>query len=143
MANLQGQDGTEDSSKTERTGESSRLYQSGEVIFCEYEPGYEVFSIESGKVKVIKIEEASEKILAILGPGEIFGEMSILDDGTRSATVIAAECTKVTVLTRAEFIQTLKEKPMVGVKLIQQFCKRLAAYAINYPHLFQRNRYQK
>jgi CRP-like cAMP-binding protein len=137
------QDGSQNLNNNKGTEQSSRLYQPGEVIFCEYEPGSEVFSIEAGKVKVIKIEEDSEKILALLGPGEIFGEMSVLDGGPRSATVIAVEPTRAIVLTRNEFIQTLKEKPEVVVKLIQQFCKRLSAYAINYPHLFQRHRYKK
>jgi CRP-like cAMP-binding protein len=131
----------EKSVTAESAGWSSRIYETGAVILSEHEPGMEMFFIEFGKVKVITIEEESEKVLAILGPGEFFGEMAVLDREPRSATIIAAEPTKVAVLTDNNFGQIVKESPDFVIKLIQQSCKRLSAYAINYPHLFERHRY--
>ncbi len=127
--------------KTGSGGTASRVYENGAIILSEYEPGTETYLIESGKVKVIAVEEDSQKVLAYLGPGEFFGEMAVLDQEPRSATIIAVEPTKVNVVPHDSFMRMVKESPDSVIKLIQQSCKRLSAYAVNYPHLFQSRRY--
>ena len=55
-------------------------FEKGEVIFCEYEPGDTFYLIQKGRVQIIKIMGEIEKTVAILQPGEIFGEMAILEE---------------------------------------------------------------
>ena len=55
-------------------------YKPGEIIFCEYEPGNEFYLLQEGRVKVTKIVSDMEKALDIFQPGDIFGEMAILED---------------------------------------------------------------
>ena len=63
----------------------------GEIIFCEFEPGSTLFFIQGGHVRLSKIVSNKEKTLAIIGVGDIFGEMAILEQMPRSATAIAED----------------------------------------------------
>jgi CRP-like cAMP-binding protein len=118
----------------------ARTYEADEVIFCEYEPGEELFIIKSGRVKISKIETATEKTLAILGPGDIFGEMAIIEQKPRSATAVTLEKTEVLVIHRDNFQSILQSRPEFLVRLIQIFCYRiwvtshqLRNYAVKHP----------
>ena len=54
-------------------------FQKGDHIFCEYEPGDSFYLIQTGRVQIVKIIGEIEKMVDILQPGEIFGEMAILE----------------------------------------------------------------
>ena len=69
-------------------------FQKGDIIFCEYEPGDNFYLIQEGSVQIVKIMGNIEKIIDILYPGEIFGEMAILEEAPRSATAMANEKVK-------------------------------------------------
>ena len=62
-----------------------RNVTAGQVLFHEGEPGKEMYVVQSGKVNITKNVRDTEKVLATLGPGEFFGEMSILNNKPRSA----------------------------------------------------------
>ncbi|HPA72406.1 MAG TPA: cyclic nucleotide-binding domain-containing protein, partial [Spirochaetota bacterium] len=64
-------------------------YAPNQLIFCEFEPGNEFYFIQSGRVKIVKIVNNTEKTLDVLKPGDVFGEMAILENSPRSATAIA------------------------------------------------------
>jgi len=66
-----------------------KTFQAGDMIFSEYEPGDNFYLIQIGRVQIVKIFGDLEKTIAVLNPGEIFGEMSLIDAGPRSATVKA------------------------------------------------------
>ena len=66
-----------------------RQYLDKQIIFCEHEPGNDLFIIKQGKVKIIKHHEGNEMILSVLSEGEIFGELAIVSDKTRNATAIS------------------------------------------------------
>ncbi|MEM9424924.1 MAG: cyclic nucleotide-binding domain-containing protein, partial [Spirochaetota bacterium] len=72
----------------------SRTYQDEEMICAEYMPGSELYIIQSGKVKITKVINEQEMILAILDAGEIVGEMSLLNNKERTANIIAYGETK-------------------------------------------------
>ncbi len=55
-------------------------FQPNELIFCEYEPGNEFYFIQSGRVRIVKIINNREKTLDVLTEGDVFGEMSILEE---------------------------------------------------------------
>ncbi|MEE8441617.1 MAG: cyclic nucleotide-binding domain-containing protein, partial [Spirochaetia bacterium] len=60
-------------------------YQADEIVFCEYEPGDAFYLIQNGRVQISKIMGDIEKTIDVLQPGEIFGEMAILEEAPRSA----------------------------------------------------------
>ena len=70
-------------------------YSPNQIIFCEFEPGFEFYFIQKGKVRIVKIINDREKTVDVLGPGDVFGEMAILDISRRQLdglTVQVTEC---------------------------------------------------
>src|SRR5438034_11292663 len=65
-----------------------REFRKGHVLFREGEPGKEMYVVQAGKVNITKTVRETEKILATLGAGEFFGEMSILNNKPRSAGAV-------------------------------------------------------
>jgi len=66
-----------------------RQYADKQIIFCEHEPGNELFIIKSGRVKIVKYHGDSEIILSVLKEGDIFGELAIVSDKPRNATAVS------------------------------------------------------
>jgi CRP/FNR family cyclic AMP-dependent transcriptional regulator len=98
----------------------------GEIIFNYMEEGQALFLILSGRVKVhLHDEHGRELILADLGPGNLFGEMSVLDDCPRSATVTMAEPGEVATLSRDELHATITDYPEVAMAFLQMLSRRL------------------
>ncbi|MDA3956526.1 Crp/Fnr family transcriptional regulator [Oceanispirochaeta sp.] len=100
-------------------------FKAGAVIFCEYEPGDSFYLIQSGKVKIVKIFGAIEKTIDILQPGEFFGEMALLEEAPRSATIIATEETKLLEFNRENFQILMLGNPQIALKLLKLFAKRI------------------
>ncbi|MGL4370912.1 MAG: Crp/Fnr family transcriptional regulator [Spirochaetota bacterium] len=100
-------------------------YAPNEVIFCEFEPGHDFYFINSGRVKIVKIINNREKTLDIMGPGDVFGEMAILEEEPRSASVIAMEAVKVLKFHRDNFDALLAGNPQLAYKLLIVFSKRI------------------
>ena len=85
-----------------------------------------IYFVLSGSLKVqVSDEEGREVILSMLGPGELFGEMGVLDDHPRSATVLAVEASEVVVMGKADFKQCLVENPDVSLFIMRNLTKRL------------------
>ncbi len=84
-------------------------YKSGEVILRENEAGDTAYIIEQGRVEIIKELDDRYVHLAYLGVGQTFGEMSMIDDKPRSATVKAVEDTLVREIHRDNFFDTLRQ----------------------------------
>ena len=85
-----------------------------------------IYFVLSGLLKVqVSDEEGREVILSMLGPGELFGEMGVLDEHPRSATVLAVESSEVVVIGQAEFKQCLAENPDVSLFIMRNLTKRL------------------
>lgn len=100
-------------------------YAPNEVIFCEFEPGHEFYFINSGHVKIVKIINNREKTLDVMGPGDVFGEMAILEEEPRSASVIATDAVKVLKFHRDNFDALLAGNPQMAYKLLVVFSKRI------------------
>jgi CRP/FNR family transcriptional regulator, cyclic AMP receptor protein len=100
-------------------------YAPNEIIFCEFEPGNEFYFIQSGQVKIVKIINNTEKTLDILDAGEIFGEMAILEEEPRSASVIAMGNVKLFRFHRDNFDTILHGNPQLAYKLLMIFAKRI------------------
>ena len=103
-----------------------KKYTSGEYFFLEDSEGEQCFFVIHGSVKVTRLsKDGREVILAILSEGEFFGEMSLLDGDARSANVIALEDTKVFTLNRQDFLNVIKENPLIAIELIKVLGQRL------------------
>ena len=100
-------------------------FKPGEIIFCEYEPGNDFYLLQGGRVKVTKIVADMEKALDIFLPGDIFGEMAILEDQPRSATAIAMEDVKALKFNKENFNLLLQGNPQLAVKLLRVFSNRI------------------
>ena len=87
--------------------------EEGRVMVREGEWPYEFFAIEEGTAEVRR----GDQLLAELGPGDFFGEMALVGDTRRNATVVATSPLTVVVMTGQAFRQTARELPEVGAKI--------------------------
>lgn len=102
----------------------NRRYKDNTMIFCEYEPGEELFIIQSGKVKITKIVN-EEVLLAVLKAGDIFGEMAILDNKPRSASAITFGDVEVLAINKSNFEGMVQAQPQLATRLIQILSERI------------------
>ena len=105
---------------------SERTYPKNSMIILEEEFGDIVFFIKSGTVKITRVnEEGKEVILALLGYGEFFGEMALLDGEARSANVLAQEKCSIIIIHKNDFMELLKNSSKISFSLMGELAKRL------------------
>lgn len=100
--------------------------QSGQFLFRQGEPGDEVFLVESGHVEVLGQTEEGETVLAILGAGQLVGEVALCAPGPRTAAVRAVGDAQLWGLTRAAYDAQLAERTPAAVMLAQRMAELLA-----------------
>lgn len=105
---------------------SRRRYPKDQVVFFENEEGDFFFMILEGRIKVTILgDDGREVILSVLGPGDFFGEMALLDNEPRSATAIAVEDSELISLHRTDFQTVLTENRSITSALIKSLTARL------------------
>jgi CRP/FNR family cyclic AMP-dependent transcriptional regulator len=98
----------------------------GASIFCRGDPGNSLFAVISGTVKIsISSPDGRNAILNLIGAGEIFGEMGVLDGAVRSADATANTACEIFVIDRREFLPFVKSQPALAMKFIELLCARL------------------
>ncbi len=103
-----------------------RTFTKNSVVIREGEHSDSIYLINSGKVKVlISDTEGHEVILSILGPGDYFGEMSLIDSQPRSATVVSMEPVHFAVITKPDFDRCLNHNPKIVSHILVELAKRL------------------
>lgn len=102
-----------------------RVYSNDSMIFSEHEPGNDLYIIQQGKVKITKIINNQEVLLAVLQPGDIFGEMALLEDKPRSAAAVAFGDTVMLAVNKQNFEQMVVAQPQMASKLIQLLSERI------------------
>jgi CRP/FNR family cyclic AMP-dependent transcriptional regulator len=116
----------EDQLRTLATLLSRRSAPRGSMIVAEGDPVDSLYIVISGRLKVMMGEaDGKEVILAIIGPGEFFGEMGLIDDGPRSASVVAIEPCELLLVTRRIFRKCLVENPEVAMAVLRVVVRRL------------------
>lgn len=95
--------------------------EAGTELTTEGTPGREFFLLLQGEVECT----ARGVTLAVLGAGDFFGELSLLDGGERNATIKTTAPTRVLVLTRSEFHSLLLASPSISIKLLSSVARRL------------------
>ena len=103
-----------------------RSHPKNSVILFEDDKGDALYVVGRGQVKVVLVgEDGREVILSVLGPGDFFGEMALIDDEPRSAHVIAMEDAQLLVLRREDFQQQLFHSPSLALGMLRELCARL------------------
>jgi CRP-like cAMP-binding protein len=104
----------------------SQRHPAGEVIFHKGDPGISMMSIVEGRVKIsVASPDGKEAVLAVLGPGEVLGEMAIIEDKDRSADATALDACELLVLQKRDFIPFLERNPAICIRLLRILCERL------------------
>ncbi len=105
-----------------------RNYAAGEVIVKEGGSAVGCFIVASGEVEVVKgLDSPDQEALATLGPGDFFGEMAIIDDSPRSATVRAMKDTECIAITRWDFMAEVRTRPDIAIQMLPVLVKRIRA----------------
>ena len=102
-----------------------KTYETGAVLFREGDAGDTMFVLQEGAVRISKRVKTQEKTLAILGAGEFFGEMAILNGKPRSATATVEEQSQILVLGARTFEQMVTGNAEIAVRLIKKLSRRL------------------
>ncbi len=104
----------------------TRSFPKNTIVMTEGDITNTLYVIHSGKVKVfLNDEHGKEIILARLEPNEYFGELSLLDGGARSASVMTLEPTTVAVISKADFDAYLVNNPTVALTLLETLTKKI------------------
>lgn len=103
----------------------SKEFPRGTVLFQEGDPGREMFVVQSGKVAITRAGGGREKVLALLGQGEFFGEMSLLTSKPRSATASVAEDARLLVIDPRTFDAMIRGNAEIAVRMIKKLADRL------------------
>lgn len=109
----------------EPSADSIRSYPKGTMIFSECQSGQDMFIIQEGQVKITKIVNNTEVILAVLKKGDFFGEMALLADTPRSASILAFEDCQLMVVNRKNFEQMVTSQPQFVSRLTVTLSERL------------------
>ena len=111
----------------EPTNEVVRTYPANTMIMAECQPGGDMFIIQDGSVRITKVVDGKEIILAILKKGDMFGEMALLENKPRSASAIAHTTCQLMVVNKTNFNQMVTTQPQMISKLTTTFADRLWA----------------
>jgi CRP/FNR family transcriptional regulator, cyclic AMP receptor protein len=97
-----------------------------EALFSKGDPGDSMYLVMSGRVRVGVVSvDGREVTYALIGPGQMFGEIAILDGGPRSADATAAEPSELLVIERRDILAFIRANGDYGLRLIEMLCARL------------------
>jgi len=106
---------------------SGQVFKKGEVIFREGDPGEVMFVIRSGSVKISIASHGVERVLAVLGAGDIVGEMALLNSMPRTATAIVEEDAELMAVDAYTFEEMIIGRAEIALRLIRKLAVRLNA----------------
>ena len=100
-------------------------FPKGTVLFREGETGKEMFVLQAGRVVITKTVRDTEKTLAVLGPGEFFGEMALISNKPRNATAAVEEASRLLVIDPKTFEGMIRGNTEIAVRMIKKLAERL------------------
>ncbi len=103
----------------------TRVYPKNTMIFSENEPGKELYIIQKGVVKISKIVDDKEVLIALLPQGDIFGEMALLDNRPRSASAVAHEDVTLLAVNQSNFARMVQTQPQIVTRLTTLLAERI------------------
>ena len=103
-----------------------RTFNKNSIVITEGDTSSSLYLIMDGEVKIfVSDEDGKTNIINRLGPGEYFGELSLIDEGPRSASVEAVTRCKISILSRKYFVDYIEQHPRVAVSLLKGMGQRL------------------
>ena len=106
-------------------GALGKLYGDGEAIVRQGDVGDCMYVVQTGRVEVLQSTAIGEQHLAFLEAGDFFGEMSVFEKETRSATVRASGEARVLKVDKKTLLRRIKEDPLLAVNLLQTMSHRI------------------
>ena len=101
-------------------------FRRGHTIYAEGEPGDRLYIIVSGKVKIARRSpDGRENLLTILGPPDMFGELSVFDPGPRTSSVVTITAVRAVSMDRAVLRAWIAERPQIAEQLLRVLARRL------------------
>jgi CRP/FNR family cyclic AMP-dependent transcriptional regulator len=114
--------------------------EAASILFRAGDAGDSMYVIEEGKVQIsMRSADGEELILAVLGPGDFFGEMALIDGKPRSANACVVEPSRLAVLSRPHFLSFLSSSPRIAVEMLTALSRRLRRTDELLRHLATRN----
>jgi CRP/FNR family transcriptional regulator, cyclic AMP receptor protein len=105
---------------------ASVSFPAKDTVFVEGEPGEHLYIITSGSAKVShQTPDGRENLIAVLGPGDMFGELALFDPGPRTSTVATLTALDAMVMDRAALRKWIREYPEIGEQLLRVLARRL------------------
>jgi CRP-like cAMP-binding protein len=102
-----------------------RTYAEGETVFEEADYGEHMFGVVAGSVELRK----NDRVMVTRGPGEVFGELALIDRSPRTLTAVAVEPTELAVIDRHRFLFFIHETPTFALDVMQSMGELLRGYA--------------
>lgn len=103
-----------------------RTFTKGTMIFAQGDQGDALYGVASGRVRIVAADDKGHEVfLNILGAGETFGEIALLDGLPRTASAVAIEQSKLIVIPRSQFLSHLEQDPELSRDLMKLLCERL------------------
>jgi len=113
-----------------------RRYRARQVVVWEGEADGGLFAVVSGFLKAVSSEaDGKDVVLSIMGKGEVFGELSVLDGKPRSASVVALEESEVAVIDRAPLLKLLESCPQLAISMLGVLAQRVRTLTTRCEHL--------
>lgn len=105
---------------------STRHLDEGEILFRKGDPGRQLYGVVEGRLKIYSAGvDGKEVIFGLSDPGDVTGEIALLDSEPRSATVVALKPTELLTLDRRDFLPFLERHPKVAIRLAELLAERL------------------
>jgi CRP/FNR family transcriptional regulator, cyclic AMP receptor protein len=103
-----------------------RRYRRGDIIFQKDDPGQSLFIVAKGSVRIyVPSSQGADLTLAVLGAGQFFGDLSLLDGRPRSASAAALADTNVVALERSDFVALVRSRPEAAMSVLAVVARRL------------------
>jgi CRP-like cAMP-binding protein len=102
-----------------------RTYAAGTDIVTQGKGGAGLFVVVSGRAEAVRVRtDGTKVVLNVFGPTDFFGELALLDDAPRTASVVCTEETECLVLSQWEFLGSLRQDAEMGIVILQELVKR-------------------
>ena len=97
-----------------------------ETLFLKGDPGDALYAVRRGQIRIATGTDAGRRLtLNLLGSGDVFGEVALLDGRPRTADAVATEPTELFMVLRRDFLELISHRPKVAVRIIELLCERI------------------
>lgn len=103
-----------------------RSFKKGQIVFSQGDEGDALYGIASGRIRISTADDKGHEVfLNVLGPGDTFGEIAMLDGLQRTASALAIEPSTLVIISRSHFLSHLERDPGLSLHLMKLLCERL------------------